>query len=295
MIGTTGSQVGQFRSPIRIHKLENFLQTVIVSNQALLAGDQPSNHRKNAAGKFFAIGTRRITLAPKNGTGFALDLTKHELADLIDDPNCIEIACALCVAPGEESVSTQYDAIATGMRLHGILHHEAQLKSRTLPRNPHDFVIESEIEFLKAFETVRGRCQRDAPVGMKMVYVTKRKKGVQRRVDGSCHVVLAERTQRIKVHHLVLVGNTSIAALEANDLVEEKSSKAAALDASKVAAAPLNPQNFRGSATDRICLHNLGAGVSAAEICYAQVGAQKIRAIAKQFRLVKCSGQLRIP
>src|SRR5271169_3294865 len=174
MIGTTRSQMGQFRGPIRIHKLENFRQTGVVSNQTLLAGYQPTNYRKDAAGNLFAICTRRETLATENRSDLTLaSMAKHELSDLIDDRNRVEIAFALGVAPGEESVSSQHDAIATGMSVHRILHHKTQLKPWPLPWNPHDFVIESPIEFRKAFEAVRGCGQRDAPVGMKMVHMTK--------------------------------------------------------------------------------------------------------------------------
>ncbi len=91
------------------------------------------------------------------------------------------------------------------------------------------------------------------------------------------------------------MSNPAVAALEANELVEEESGEPAALDASEIAAAPFHPQHSRGSAADGIGRDDFGAGVSSAEICYTEVGSQKIRAITKQFRLVKFRGQLRIP
>src|SRR6202790_484450 len=181
------------------------------------------------------------------------------------------------------------------MSIHSVLHHEAQLKPRPLPWNPRKMMMKAAIEFLQVFKSISCRGQCNTPVGMKMVHMTKRKKSMQGRVNGSSHVVLAEGAERIKIRHFVFVGNATIAALEVSKLVEEESGKASALDASEVAAAPLFPPKCRGSAADGIGFDDFRTGISAAEICYTQIGTQKIRSIAKQFRLVKFRGQLRIP
>src|SRR5277367_3733355 len=118
---------------------------------------------------------------------------------------------------------------------------------------------------------------------------------MQRRVDGRSHAVLAESAEGIQLNHFVFERDATITALEANELVHEKCGKAAALDASEVAAATLHPQNVGGSAADRVGLNNFRAGVSAAEIRYPQVRSEKVRAIAKQFRLVTFRGDFRVP
>src|SRR5271170_2402769 len=216
MIGTTGSQMGQLRRPIRIHKLQNFWQAAVTSNQTLLTGYQPPNHRKDAPGNFFAILAHRMMLTAKNGTGPALGIAKHELANLIDDCNCVEVAFALCAAPCKQSMSSQHDAITAVMTFHRIFHHETQLKPRTLPGNPCEMMMKAAIEFLEAFESVSRGSQRDAPIRMKVVHMAKRKKSMQRGINGSSHVVLAESAERIEIHHLVFVDDAAIAALQAD-------------------------------------------------------------------------------
>src|ERR1700722_2883519 len=287
--------MGQLGGPIRIDKLQDFRDAGVVSDKTLLAGNHSANDGKELAGKCFAVLARYMALAAKSGTARSLDMIKYELTDAIDDGNRVEIAFTLCATPREEPVRPEHDTVAIGLSLGCVFHHQTQLKPRTLPWNPREVMIELSIKLLEAFETIGRSGQCNAPVRMEMIHMAKRKKGVQRRIDGGSDVVLSESAERIELYHFVLVSHAAITVLEANELLEKKSGKAAALDASEVAAASFYPQDFRGSTADRIGLDNLGAGISAAEICDAQIGAQKIGAIPEQFRLVKFRCHLRIP
>src|SRR5580704_15745996 len=118
MVGTTRSHMGQLGGPIRIDKLQDFWEAGVVPDETLMAGNHSANDRKESADKCFAVLTRHMALAAKSGTARSLGMTKHELTDVIDDRNCVEIACALCVAPREQPVPPEHDAIAIGVFLH---------------------------------------------------------------------------------------------------------------------------------------------------------------------------------
>src|ERR1700732_2307899 len=98
MVGTTRSQMGQLGGPIRIDKLQDFREAGVVPDKTLLAGNHSANDRKELAGKCFAVLARFIALAPKSGTARSLGMTKHELTEVIDGRNGVEIASTLCVA-----------------------------------------------------------------------------------------------------------------------------------------------------------------------------------------------------
>src|SRR5580704_2195429 len=117
MIGTTSSQMGQLGGPIRINKLQNFRQARAVPDEALLAGDHSADDRKEKAGKRFAVLARGVARPTKSRSARALGMSEHELADLIDDRNCVHVTSALCVAPREEPMSAKHDPIAIGVTL----------------------------------------------------------------------------------------------------------------------------------------------------------------------------------
>src|SRR5882757_5197034 len=107
-----------------------------------------------------------------------------ELRHLVDHAQCIQIALALCAAPGEEPVAAKQDAVARGLLLNCSLHHHGELKPRPLPWHPDQLVAVAAIELLHLLASVGGSSYRDCAVRMQMIDMRKGKKAVQRSIDG---------------------------------------------------------------------------------------------------------------
>ena len=138
----------------------------------------------------------------------------NELTDLVDEGDGVEVALALGIAPGEETVAAENDAVAAGVVLDRFTHHEAEFKAGTLPGNPDEGVAEFSIELVHLIETVGGGGEGNAPVGMEMVDMLEGQKAVQRRVDGGGDRVVAEGGNGVHGDHVVFEVDAFVAALE---------------------------------------------------------------------------------
>jgi hypothetical protein len=107
----------------------------------------------------------------------------NELADLVNERDGIEVAFALGFTPGEEAVTAEDDAVASGVVEHRLAHHQAQLKARTLPWDPDEVMVELAIELLHLGQAVGRSGKGNTPVGMKVIDVRIGQVAVQRRVD----------------------------------------------------------------------------------------------------------------
>src|ERR1700722_5741223 len=101
---------------------------------------------------------------------------------------------------------------------------------------------------------------------MKMIYVGKGKKCMQRCIDRGSYRVVAERTERIQTHHLVFQFDAAVNLRQGEHLIEVQSSKAFDLDAAQVAATPLHPQDGLLLPVERICPLEFRTGITAAEV-----------------------------
>src|SRR5215469_13799219 len=193
-----------------------------------------------------------------------------ELADLIDDRDGVEVALALRVAPGKETMAAEDDAIAAGRLADDLAEHHAELKARALPGQPGELVAKLRVEFVHALLAVgRGR-EGDRPVRMQVIDVREGKKAVQRRVDGGRGGVVAEGDERIELDHRILFVDSAVLLLQREQLVEVERCEACALDAAEVAARALDPEHELLLAIDRIDGFKLRAGVTSAEVGQAQ-------------------------
>ena len=92
--------------------------------------------------------------------------------------------------------------------------------------------------------------------------------------------------RRIVVHHLVFERFAAIAGLELFEFVEIQQREPRIGDRAEIAAAAFHREHADGRARERIGHVDLGARVAAAEVRDAQIGAEQIRAIAKQRQLI---------
>src|SRR5262249_57925163 len=87
----------------------------------------------------------------------------HERAHLIDGPDAVLIAVALRVAPREQPVTAEHDALAPGMIGDRRLQHHGELEPGTLPRHPDDAAAEAAVELLPRPPAPRARRGRRRP------------------------------------------------------------------------------------------------------------------------------------
>ncbi len=83
--------------------------------------------------------------------------------------------------------------------------------------------------------------------------------------------------------------------LQREQLVEIERREAGALDAAEVAAAALDPEHKLLLAVDGVDGFELRAGVAAAEVGQAEVGAEQVRAVAEKFRARRALSQTNRP
>ena len=222
-------------------------------------------------------------------------VSRDELADLVDDGEGVQVALALCLAPRKESVTAENDAVAPRIVAYRFAHHQAKFKSRSLPWNPDERMVELAIELLHLGFPV-GRCgHRDAPVGMQMVHVREGKKAVQRCVNGRGDGIVAEGAKRVHRHHVIFGFNALVAALEREQLLLVERGKAGPLDAAEVAAGAFHPDHLNRFSRKRIRLDDLGTGVATGKVGDAQVRAKQVGAIAQKLRFIERGSDRRVP
>ena len=189
-------------------------------------------------------------------------VARDELAQLVDDRHGRKVAFALRVAPREQPVSAEHDAVAAGRILDNLAQHHAQLEARPLPRQPRQLVAELRVELLHLLLAVRRRGQSDAPIRVQVVDVRKGQKAVQRRIDRRRDGVAAERGERVHLHHFIFELDALVRLLEREQLVHVERREARALNRSQVSTRALDPEHLRRLARKRVHHVDLGAGVA---------------------------------
>src|ERR1035441_7175020 len=128
-----------------------------------------------------------------------------------------------------------------------------------------------------------------------MVHVGKGQVAVQGRVDGGGDRIVAEGALGVEVDHLIFGLDAAVDLLELQQFFQIESGEAGELDAAKVAAAALDPEDSSGCAVERIDLVQLGAGVAATEVGDTQVRPQQIRAVTQQLGWAELCGDRFVP
>ena len=205
-----------------------------------------------------------------------------ELTHLIDRADAVQVALTLRGAPGEQPVAAEDQSVCAGVVPDRRLDEQRELEPGPLPRHPDDAPAEPAIELFELLPAIGGCGERDGPVGMQVIDVRRGKERVQRRVDRGGDAVVAERSGRIVIHHLVFEGFATIAGFELLQLVEIQEREPCVGDRAEIAAAAFYGQHADGRACKRIGHVDLRARIAAAEVRDAQVRAEQIRTIAKK-------------
>src|SRR6185437_11720712 len=256
-----------------------------VSDHAAVRRDYAAKGREDFGSDLCAICCRGTRNSAKQGTFFLL-MFPDKFAHLIDGANAVEITFALRVAPSEQAVTAKDKALSARVLRNRPLELHGKLESRPLPRQPDNLAIKLTIEFLQLLLAVGAGRKRDGPVGMQVIDMLERQKGVQRRIDRCGHLVFAERGERIVAHHLVFVLFAAIKGFQLVQPLQIKDGEAGLADRADVSAATFHGENAHGIAGEWIRQFEFRAGVSAAKIGDAQVRAQQVRTVAQQRKLI---------
>src|SRR5206468_9733850 len=103
-----------------------------------------------------AIDSRRCR-GPSEAHEFAPRVIFDELAHLVDRLDAVPVAILLRVAPGEEPMAAEHDAVASRLFRHRVPQHQRQLETGTLPGHPDDPSAIATIELLQLVASVGAR------------------------------------------------------------------------------------------------------------------------------------------
>ena len=219
VIGTAGAQLAELLRPLRIGESERIVAAVEVRDDAAVRGHGAAQVRQQRRDDRLAIRDRPTPPRRRTARGRPVRVLLDELPHLIDGRDAADVALPLGLAPGEQAVAAEDDAVAAGVVLDRLAQHQRQLESRALPRHPDDLAAVLLVELLEPGLAVGAGRERDRPVGMQVIDVRKGQERVQRRVDRGGDAVLAERAQRVEADHLVFERFAAIALDQRLELV----------------------------------------------------------------------------
>jgi len=287
--------MGELLRLIGVDELENVGRVTERANPALLPANSTPDSREYFEREIGTIVAGLMQCAAERFHSFSGRMPLDELSNLVDDGDGIEVALALRIAPREQTMTAEDDAVAAGILLDRPLQHHGQLKTRPLPGYPGELMAEFLVELLHLLPPVGGSGECDGPVGVEVVDVIEGQKAVERGVDGGRDGVVAEGDQRIERNHLILARDAGVDLFERQQLVEVEGGEAGALDAAEVAAGAFDPEHAFRLAVEWIGLVEFGAGVAAAEVGYAEVGAEEVGTVAEQLGRIELRRQGFVP
>ena len=119
MVGATGAEIGEFLCVRGVDELQHVGRVAEAGNPAVLRADAAAQIGRNLESQeLCAIGARRNGFAAEADCALCFAVARDELADLVDDGEGVQVALALRLAPGEEAVAAQHDAVAAGIVAH---------------------------------------------------------------------------------------------------------------------------------------------------------------------------------
>ena len=252
MIGTAGAHLAELLRPLRIGETERILAAVVVRDDPAVRGDGAAQVGQQRRDDRLAIGGGRRRRAAEWLEAALPGVFLNELPHLIDGLDAAEVAVPLGLAPGEQTVAAEDDAVAAGVVLDRLAQHQRQLESGPLPGHPHDLAAVLLVELLEPGLAVGAGRERDRPVGMQVVDVWKGQERMERRVDRGRDPALAERRERVEAHHLVLERFAAIPLDQRLELVLIQHREPGGGDRSEIAAAALHRHHPRRLAGEGI-------------------------------------------
>ena len=105
MVGATGAQGAQFFSPLRPGEGQGIVIVGVMSNDSAVRGNRAAQCGKYLNGDRLTIWNSRMLDSAKENALLRL-VPKDELTHLINRVDAVQVALALCGAPGEQAVAS---------------------------------------------------------------------------------------------------------------------------------------------------------------------------------------------
>ncbi len=291
MVRARGAQRGQRGKVGAADEFQHRVGIVEVAQLVFVLADLPAQQRHQARrnGGPLLRRQRRKFAATEHRLP---DVRREPVLGAPDDRHGRLVARPGGIAPGEQAMAFEDDALQLRLFLRQFFQFQAQVVARTLPRQPAQFTFE---DLLGQRAAVLAGGDRDHRVRVHVVDVLAVDVGVQRGVDRCGARVQVERAVRQVADHLVLEIQAAVAGFQRLQLVHVQGRKAVQLDRTQVAARPFHPQHLDLRAAERIGHRDLGRRIAAAEIRDAQVRTEQVGTVQQQFRLAQRGGVLVVP
>ena len=290
MVRAARAERRQGRHVAAVDEVEHGRPVLEVADLALIRADAGADLRHQPCRHGAALGGGQARRAGAAEGGLAGGLGLEPRDGPVDDAQRGLVAAAGLVAPGEEAVAFQHDALGARVLGGEARQHEAELEAGAAPGQPADLLA---VDAPREGPAVARRRDGDHGVGVHVVDVPVGQVGVERRVDRGGARVQREGAVGQVAHHLVLVLGPAVDVAQAVELVPVEGREAVAPHGADVPARALDPEHLDGPAGQRVALRHLGRGVAAAVIGDALVGAEQVRAVEQEPGLVE-AGRLRL-
>ena len=194
MIGAARAHLAERLRPLRVRERDRVLSAVVVRDDAPVRRHRAAQIGEDPVDERLAARRGRRRGPTKERPSGALRVILHELTHLIDGLDAVEVRFLLRLAPGEQPVPAEHDAVAAGSRIDGFAQHQRELEPGPLPRHPRDAAAVLLVELVQLLLPVGAGGERDRPVGVQVIDVRKR----QERVERACRSTRRRGSRRTR-------------------------------------------------------------------------------------------------
>ena len=197
----------------------------------------------------------------------------------INDANRLRIALLGGIPPCNEAMLLHQDELRPGIGAHALSDHLGQREAGTHIRHPYETSAEN---LLRQYAAIVRAAEADDGVGMSVVHMLEREKGMQERLDGGARMLgidhaVAEIGHHLLVRHLVAIHQRQMSSIR-------RPVKLAAPHRREVRAAALDIQHLRLSSAE-VCYRRLRRGIASENVAYGAVRSNQIGAKDEQIKI----------
>ena len=283
MVRATGAELGQPRGVDAVDEAEDRRVGLHGADEPLLLAHLPAQPRQDRGQRRVPLlfGQRLILRAAEGLVSLVVLL--DVAGGLLDQGQGQLVARLVVVGPVDEAVLPHDEALGIRVLLLGLLHEQAELETGPHPRNPDDLVaVDLAGQLLGALR----RGDADGGIRMRVIDMLERQEAVERRVDAAGARIQVERgvaehaDHRIFERRLHSLGRAGgVDGLQTDQLLLIERREVLAEAGAEIAAGTLDPEDLDRLAREGVLLDDLGAGVAAAGVGDALVGAEDVGAI----------------
>ncbi len=242
-----------------------------MADLTVIGGGDPAQQGRQRGGPLAAgSGAQRLSPSQHRAERLGAALGRKIVGGHPDNLQRVLFAAGRVIAPGGDPVAAQHHA--DGLRVVALDRGDvqAQLEPRPPPRHPDHSVAKTVGHQLLAIG--RGG-QRDAGVGVQVVYMCGVDQAVHRGVDRGRGTALSVQAEVESGDHLVLARDARITADQRVQPIQPQDREARFGESAQVTAGTLHPHQVHRAAGDRVDRARLRRRVATGEVGVARVGA----------------------